>query len=259
MGILNVNTDSFYDGGRYLDLDDAKRQIQRMVEEGVDIIDVGGASSRPGADEVHIDLEQERVLPIIELLTNEVPHIPVSIDTYRAEVARNAVAAGASIINDISAGDDDAQMLQTVAALQVPYIAMHKQGMPKTMQDNPTYNDVTITVLDYFRSKMEQFNLLGIKDVILDPGFGFGKTIEHNYRLLKDLSALETILKTPMLVGVSRKSMINKVLGTKAAEALNGTTVLNTIGLMNGARILRVHDVKEANEAIRLYNAYNES
>jgi len=199
------------------------------------------------------------VLPIIELLTNEVPHIPVSIDTYRAEVARNAVAAGASIINDISAGDDDAQMLQTVAALQVPYIAMHKQGMPKTMQDNPTYNDVTITVLDYFRSKMEQFNLLGIKDVILDPGFGFGKTIEHNYRLLKDLSALETILKTPMLVGVSRKSMINKVLGTKAAEALNGTTVLNTIGLMNGARILRVHDVKEANEAIRLYNAYNES
>jgi dihydropteroate synthase len=256
MGILNVNTDSFFDGGRYLDLDDAKRQVERMVEEGVDIIDVGGASSRPGADEVSVEQEKERVLPVIEYLTGQVPEIPVSVDTYRAEVAKQAVKVGASIVNDISAGDDDPAMLQMVADLHVPYIAMHKQGVPKTMQDNPTYDDVTVTVLDYFRAKLKRFGELGIHDVILDPGFGFGKTVAHNYQLLRNFSALENVLNCPMLVGVSRKSMINKVLGTKAAEALNGTTVLNTIGLMNGAKILRVHDVKEAREAVQLYKTY---
>lgn len=256
MGILNVTSDSFFDGGAYTTLDSVKLQVEKMIYEGVDIIDVGGASSRPGADEVSVQEELDRVLPIIEFLHHHYPTIPISIDTYRAQVASDAVSFGAAIINDISAGDDDVDMLATVGRLKVPYIAMHKKGSPKTMQNQPTYTNVLEEVVDYFDKKMAQFKQHQIIDVILDPGFGFGKTVNHNYILLRYLDTFQRLLKRPALVGFSRKSMINKVLGTNPAQALNGTTVLNTLALEKGANILRVHDVLEAKQAVTLVQAY---
>ena len=250
-GILNTTPDSFFDGGKYNSIDFALKQTEKMLNEGASIIDFGGFSSRPGADSIELQEELDRVIPIIEKVSKTFENIIISIDTFRAKVALDAVNAGASIVNDISAGDDDPNMITTIAALGVPYIAMHKQGNSKTMQLNPKYNDVTTDVLDYFIKKIQLLRQAGIKDVIIDPGFGFGKNRQHNYSLLKNLAAFK-MLDCPILAGMSRKRMINEVLNISSIDALNGTTVVNTIALLNGANILRVHDVKEAVEAVKI-------
>lgn len=251
MGILNITPDSFFDGGKFNSIDFAIKQTEKMLNEGASIIDIGGFSSRPGSDSIELQEELDRVIPIIEKVSNMFQDAIISIDTFRAKVALDAVNAGASIVNDISAGDDDPDMVATVAALGVPYVAMHKQGNSKTMQINPKYGDVTTDVMDYFIKKVQLFREAGIKDVIIDPGFGFGKNREHNYSLLKNLAAFK-MLDCPILVGMSRKRMINEVLNISSKDALNGTTVVNTIALLNGANILRVHDVKEAVEAVKI-------
>ena len=251
MGILNVTPDSFADGGKYTDLDQAVQQAEKMVAEGATILDIGGYSSRPGAAEVSIQEELDRVIPVLEKLKG-FTDVFLSIDTFRSKVAAEAVPAGANMVNDISAGEDDDAMLATVARLGVPYIAMHKQGTPKTMQENPKYTDVVGDVLEYLQKKITQCKAAGIKEVIIDPGFGFGKTMQHNYALLKNLDEL-TRLNVPVLAGISRKSMIYKVLETSPEEALNGTTFLHAFALRGGASILRVHDVKEAKECVKLF------
>ena len=253
MGILNLTPDSFFDGGLHHNKQKIVKQVQKMLNDGATIIDIGGYSSRPGAAEVTEEEELNRVIPVIKLLVNEFPDIIISIDTFRSEVAKQAITAGAAIINDISAGNLDANMFSTVKELQVPYIIMHMQGIPATMQTNPTYTNVTLEVIDFFAKKLKELNQLGVNDIIIDPGFGFGKTIEHNYKLLNNLEQFE-ILEAPILVGFSRKSMINKILNTTPHEALNGTTTLNTLGLSKGARLLRVHDVLEAKQVVELYN-----
>lgn len=258
MAILNITGDSFYDGGHYNSVNQALQRAEECLNLGANILDVGGASSRPGAEEVIVGTELARVLPVIEAISNQFPHAVISVDTYRAQVAREAVNAGAHIVNDISAGEDDIDMISTVAALGVPYIAMHKQGIPKHMQDNPRYSNVVEDVATYFRGRLELYKKVGIKDVILDPGFGFGKTVEHNYSLLNHLGVFRSLFPNPLLVGVSRKSMINRVLGTKPEEALNGTTALHAMALLNGAQILRVHDVEEAVQVVKLYEALSE-
>ncbi len=251
MGILNVTPDSFSDGGKFVAKDDAIKQAEKMVNQGASIIDVGGYSSRPGAANVLVQEELDRVLPVVEWLSARIGQ-PLSIDTFRSTVAEQAVKVGAGIVNDISAGDDDADMLKTVAELGVPYIAMHKKGTPQTMQDNPTYGEVVDEVKSYLNQKLQACKEAGIKDVIIDPGFGFGKTVEHNYALLSRLDEFQA-LGSPILVGISRKSMICKVLGVSPANALNGTTFLHNTALQKGSNILRVHDVKEAQECILLW------
>ena len=251
MGILNTTPDSFFDGGKYNSIDFALKQTEKMLNEGASIIDIGGYSSRPGADNIEAQEELDRVIPLIEKINKTFKEVIISIDTFRAKVALEAVNAGASIVNDISAGDDDPDMVATVATLGVSYIAMHKQGNSKTMQLNPTYNGVTTDVLDYFIKKIQLLRQAGIKDVIIDPGFGFGKNRQHNYSLLKNLAAFK-MLDCPILAGMSRKRMINEVLNISSIDALNGTTVVNTIALLNGANIIRVHDVKEAVEAVKI-------
>lgn len=256
MGILNVTPDSFFDGGRYNHVDNAVEQAGKMLAEGAGMIDIGGYSSRPGATDIQENEERDRVVPVIQKLREAYPGCILSVDTFRAKVAEAAIQAGADIINDISAGDDDAGMIPLVARLQVPYIIMHKQGTPQTMQQKPQYEDVVREVVDYLVAKVAQLRSLHVHDIIIDPGFGFGKTVEHNYQLLKYLDVFK-IMDVPVLAGLSRKSLVNKVLGVKAKDALNGTTVLNTIALQNGAAILRVHDVKEAAEAVKLVEYYN--
>lgn len=256
MGILNVTPDSFFDGGKYENEKVMLQQVESMIEEGAKIIDVGGMSSRPGADIIDEEEELLRVLPIIKKIKQNFPEIIISIDTVRSKVAKESVGLGASIINDISAGSLDEKLFETVAELNVPYILMHMQGEPGNMQQSPDYQDVTEEVLDFFIDKIGQLRALGVKDIILDPGFGFGKTIEHNYHLLNKL-AIFKILDLSLLVGISRKSMIYKLLKITPQEALNGTSVLNMIALQNGAKILRVHDVKEAVETITLWNQLN--
>ena len=255
MGILNVTPDSFYDGGKheqhYLD------QINRMVKEGAFCIDVGGASSKPGAIAPTEEEELQRVIPVIEQIRGQFPDTYISIDTYRAKVAREAVASGADIVNDISAGSLDDKLFETVAELHVPYILMHMQGNPETMQQNPKYENVTQDIIYQLSEKINVLRSLGIADVIIDPGFGFGKTVEHNFQLLKELKFFQ-LFNAPILVGLSRKSMINKVIGSSPKTALNGTTSLNTIALLNGAKLLRVHDVKEAVECIQLVEQYRQ-
>ena len=252
MGILNLTPDSFYDGGVFNNTDRALAQTEKMLLEGATFIDVGGASSKPGAVEISIDEELARVLPIIEEIQKRFPEAIISIDTYRSVVAQQAVATGAAIVNDISGGNLDAKMLGTVGALGgVPYIAMHMQGKPQNMQDNPSYDNVLVEMRSFFAAKIDEAHKVGIHDIIIDPGFGFGKTLDHNYSLLKNLSSMQ-MDGIPMLIGLSRKSMIHKLLEIEAADALNGTTVLNTIALQQGAQILRVHDVKEAQQAIHL-------
>ncbi len=258
MGILNATPDSFYEGHLAKSENELTVLIKKMTEDGADIIDIGGQSTRPGSERIGAAEEIKRVLPVIELVMQYAPGAVISIDTYSSEVAAAAVKAGASIINDISGGEMDDHMLQTAAALQTPYICMHMQGTPQTMQQQPHYNDVVKDVLDYFIAKKNECKKAGITDMILDPGFGFGKTIEHNFSLLKNLSAF-SMLQAPVLAGISRKSTIYKTLHTTADKALNGTTVLNTMALMNGASILRVHDVKEAKEAITLFEAYKKA
>ena len=252
MGILNLTPDSFYDGGVFNNTDRALAQTEKMLLEGATFIDVGGASSKPGAVEISIDEELARVLPIIEEIQKRFPEAIISIDTYRSVVAQQAVATGAAIVNDISGGNLDAKMLGTVGALGgVPYIAIHMQGKPQNMQDNPSYDNVLVAIRSFFAAKIDEAHKAGIHDIIIDPGFGFGKTLDHNYSLLKSLSSMQ-MDGIPMLIGLSRKSMIHKLLEIEAADALNGTTVLNTIALQQGAQILRVHDVKEAQQAIHL-------
>ena len=257
MGILNLTPDSFYDGGKYTLNANTERvildQVKSMISEGASIIDIGGYSSRPGAKDVSVSEELERVIPIIELIHQEFPDLPISIDTFRSGVAIKAIEAGAHIVNDISGGDMDANMISTVSSLQVPYIMMHMQGNPQNMQDAPNYSHVTQDVIGYFEKKLNVLEQHHISDIIIDPGFGFGKSVEHNYQLLKELDQFK-LFKLPVLVGVSRKSMINKVLNTTPQEALNGTTALNMTALLNGANILRVHDVKEAHQCVQLFN-----
>ena len=258
MGIINATPDSFYEGHLKLNSEGILALAGKMIQDGAAILDIGGLSTRPGSHPVSVQEETNRVLPVIEAIHNIYPQIILCIDTYNSQVAKAAVVAGASIINDISGGNLDKDMLGTVADLQVPYICMHMQGTPATMQQEPVYNNVVKEVLDFFISKIDACHKAGIQDVIIDPGFGFGKNIEHNFQLLKELAVL-SITNKPILVGLSRKATIYKTLGVTAAEALNGTTVLNTIALLNGASILRVHDVKEASEAIILFSRYKKA
>ena len=251
MGILNLTPDSFYDGGLYNNIDRALAQTEKMLLEGATFIDVGGASSKPGAVEITVDEELARVLPVIEKIHKKFPDTLISIDTYRSDVAQQAVAAGAAMVNDISGGNLDAKMLKTVGALGVPFVAMHMQGKPQNMQDKPSYNNILTDIRSFFAAKVDAAHKAGIHDIIIDPGFGFGKTLEHNYALLKYLSSIQ-VDGIPMLIGVSRKSMIYKLLQIEVAEAGNGTSVLNTVALQQGVQILRVHDVKEAHQAVQL-------
>jgi dihydropteroate synthase len=258
MGIINATPDSFYKSDLGTGEEALLAMAGKMIADGAAILDIGGQSTRPGSERISIDEELKRVLPVIELFHKNFPETVLSIDTYSSEVAKAAIAAGASIVNDISGGDMDAAMLPVVAAMKVPYICMHMQGTPATMQKDPHYDNVVQEVLDHFIQKIAACKKAGINDVIIDPGFGFGKTITHNFQLLKDL-AVFSVLERPLLAGLSRKSTVYKTLGTTVDHALNGTTVLNTMALLNGATILRVHDVKEAAEAITLFNAYKKA
>ena len=256
MGILNVTPDSFFDGGKFNDQTNIVNQVERMLADGAAIIDIGAVSSKPGAELVSEEEEIARLIPAVNLIHKEFPHAVLSVDTFRSSVAMLAIEKGASIINDISAGAVDKNMFAAIASLQVPYLIMHMQGTPQTMQLNPVYKNVTLEVMQFFVQQLKVLRGLGVKDVLIDPGFGFGKTTEHNYKLLQDLKSFQ-LFDCPVVVGVSRKGMINKVIDTKPEEALNGTTAVNTIALMNGANILRVHDVKEAVEAIKIVNKLN--
>ncbi len=258
MGILNLTPDSFYDGGRYAEKNAWIIRTGTMVDEGASIIDLGAVSTRPGAAEVNEDEELSRLLPAIELLSKEYPEIVFSIDTYRSKVAKLASEAGAGIINDISGGSMDNELIATVAATGLPYILMHMQGTPANMQLNPVYEDVVSEVNCFFNQKTEVLKNAGISQVILDPGFGFGKTIEHNFQLLNKLSIFKKN-GFPLLVGLSRKSMIYKLLNITAESALPGTSALHMLSLLNGADILRVHDIKEAIQVIKLAEAYTKT
>ncbi|MFD2825367.1 dihydropteroate synthase [Leeuwenhoekiella polynyae] len=252
MGILNITPDSFYDGGSYKDEQDILRQAEKMLIDGATFIDVGAYSSRPGATDISVDEECKRLIPMVKLLVNNFPEILLSVDTFRAKVAQEALLVGASLINDISAGLIDDQMLQTVSELKVPYVLMHMQGTPQTMKMLTQYEDLVKEVIFYLSKRVAAARALGINDVIIDPGFGFAKTVSQNFKLLNAADQLQ-ILDLPLLIGLSRKSMITKTLDVDAQSALNGTSVLNTIALEKGASILRVHDVKEAVEAVKLY------
>ena len=251
MGILNITPDSFYDGGKYSNDTAILKHVELMLNAGATFIDIGANSSRPGAAHVSEKEELNRVLPVLDLVLKSFPETLISIDTFRSNITKQTIEAGAALINDISAGKLDENMLPTVAELHVPYIMMHMKSTPQTMQQNTQYENLVKEVLFYFSERTALAKSLGIVDLIIDPGFGFAKTLEQNYELLNNLELFKMI-ETPVLVGVSRKSMIYKKLGTTANEALNGTTVLNTIALQKGASILRVHDVKEAMETIKL-------
>ncbi len=255
MGIINLTPDSFYDGGRYGSLKAVLQDVEEKVRQGVDVLDLGASSSRQGAAELSEEDEWKRLEPILLEIRKQFPGCLISVDTFRAKIAEKSAAAGANMINDISGGNADAEMFKTVTRLQLPYVLMHMQGTPKTMQVNPSYTDVVSEVRLFFEEKSETLKGLGFKKIILDPGFGFGKTLEHNFLLLKQLKVFSD-LGYPVLAGLSRKSMINAVLGTNPVTALNGTSVLNSIALMNGASLLRVHDVQEARQAIELVSYY---
>ena len=256
MGILNITPDSFYDGGRYKNDTSILNQVENMLIEGATFIDIGAYSSRPGANHVSEAEELKRIIPIVELLIKQFPSINLSIDTFRSNIAKECINTGAAIINDISGGKLDEKMLETVGKLGVPYVMMHMKGTPQTMQQHTDYNDLIKEIIYYFSERVAEARSHKINDIIIDPGFGFSKTLEQNYSLLNHLELLN-MLEQPMLVGVSRKSMIYKLLDTNPKEALNGTTSLNTIALLKGAKILRVHDVKEAMECIKLTNQLN--
>jgi len=253
MGILNVTPDSFYDGGKYNSEKKILDQVEKMINDGADIIDVGGYSSRPGAKQVKLEDEIKRVVPVIKLIKNKFSETVISVDTFRSKVAQKAVDSGASVVNDISAGELDPDMFKCIAELNVPYILMHMIGNPENMQDKPTYKHVVNEIVKNLSEKIFLAREAGIMDVIIDPGFGFGKTLNHNYEILNNLSFFKE-LECPILVGVSRKSMIYKLLGNEPENALNGTTCLNTVSVLSGANILRVHDVKEAKEVVELTN-----
>jgi dihydropteroate synthase len=253
MGIINATPDSFYNGGAHADPNRAALDAGRMLEQGAAILDVGAVSSRPGAPEISEEEEIARLSPVIERIRNDFPECPVSVDTWRSGVARSMHERfEIHMINDISAGQLDERMFTTMASLEIPYIMMHMQGTPETMQKDPQYSHVTDDIIRFFSERVLRLRKLGVRDVILDPGFGFGKTLEHNYHLLRELDAF-AMLELPLLVGISRKSMIYKVLETEPEHALNGSTAAHMAALMNGARILRVHDVKEAVETVRIF------
>ncbi|HEY8403052.1 MAG TPA: dihydropteroate synthase [Flavobacteriales bacterium] len=257
MGILNVTPDSFYAGSRWSSEGEILSRAEKMLHEGADILDLGGQSTRPGSERISVQEELERVLPAIDAILRQFPKAVISIDTFYSEVAKRAIEHGAAIVNDISAGALDDKMFETVAQLQVPYILMHMQGEPQTMHLNPQYENVVSDVVKFFSEKIKALRLLGVNDILLDPGFGFGKNQDHNIELMQHLDAL-TIFELPILVGISRKKMVQRMIDSDAAGALNGTTALNTIALMKGAQIIRVHDVKEAVEAVQVYSAlYN--
>jgi dihydropteroate synthase len=256
MAIVNRTPDSFYDGGRHNDISALPRQVTAMLEAGAAIIDVGGMSTRPNAEEVDEEEELRRVVPAIAAIAAEFPEAIISVDTVKARVAREAVAAGARMVNDVSAGRMDEALLETVALLGVPYVLMHMRGTPKTMQSDPLYEDVVGEVLDFFIRETGKLRQLGIKDIIIDPGFGFGKTLAHNYTLLRKLSVFQ-ILELPIMAGLSRKSIVSRPLGVDAAGALNGSTALHMVALLNGASILRAHDVRAARETIQLFKLLN--
>lgn len=253
MAVVNLTPDSFYDGGKHGSYKKLLKRVEKDIDHGCSILDLGAESTRPGAEPVGVEEELKRLLPALKLIRNTFPEIIISIDTYRSETAIAAAEQGADMINDISSGTVDENMLETVAELKLPYIAMHMKGMPKTMQAKPVYKNVVKEVNDFFTSKLKECKVAGIKNTIIDPGFGFGKILEHNYELLNKLEELKKH-KVPVLVGVSRKGMIQKVLSCDAEHSLNGTSIVNTIALLNGASILRVHDVKEAMEAIKIVN-----
>ncbi len=255
MGILNITPDSFFTGHLHKGLDEIIKMAGKMIEDGADILDIGGQSSRPGSKRISVDEELERVIPVIKAIQAKYKDVILSVDTFYSRVAESAINEGACIVNDISAGEIDPLMIETVASLKVPYICMHMKGTPDTMQDNIFYEDLIKEVIDFFIHKTEECRRAGIQDILLDPGFGFGKTIPHNFCLLKKLSVFK-MLDKPILVGLSRKSTVTKTLNIHVEDALNGTTVLHTLALQNGADILRVHDVKEANETITLMTAY---
>lgn len=252
MGIINITPDSFFEGSRKQNIEEALQQAEKMLSDGATFLDLGAYSSRPGAADISVQEETDRLLPIVETILNRFPDAILSIDTFRAQVAEAAVKAGAHIINDISGGQLDENMFATVARLQVPYILMHMKGTPQNMVQKADYDDVFTEVYDYLSTKYYQLKQLGVHDVIIDPGFGFAKKTEHSYELMCRLAEFDA-LRLPILVGISRKKMIYGTLGTTPAEALNGTTALNTIALTKGANILRVHDVKEAVEAVKIW------
>jgi dihydropteroate synthase len=254
MGILNVTPDSFFDGGAHLSIPDALRQTEKMLTEGAHLIDLGAYSSRPNAIDISEKEEINRLIPVVRAVSDHFPEAFLSIDTFRSKVAKEAIEAGGHIVNDIASGDDDPTMFSTVSALNCPYIMMHKKGTPQNMQLNPIYADVTMEVVQYFANKITQAQKAGITDLFIDPGFGFGKQLEHNYTLLRQLKDLQ-LFERPILVGLSRKGMLQKVTHTTAATALNATSAANTLALLNGANILRVHDVKEAIECINIVAA----
>jgi dihydropteroate synthase len=253
MAILNITPDSFFDGGRYKNEKNILSHVEKCINNGADFIDIGAYSSRPGADEVTEHMELKRIIPVVKLIISEFPEALLSIDTFRSKIASACIQEGAAMINDISAGQFDGQMMDTVAKRNVPYIMMHMRGTPKTMQSNTEYDDLIKEIIYYFSEKVDLAHDKGISDIIIDPGFGFAKNLEQNYSLLNKMELFH-LMELPILMGVSRKSMIYKLLNTSAEHALNGTTALHMIGLEKGANILRVHDVKEATESIKIYN-----
>lgn len=254
MGIINITPDSFYSKSRFIGQQNVLDRVTQIVSEGADIIDVGAYSSRPGADHIDENTEWNRLAPVLETIRDYNEALVVSVDTFRSGIAEKAVKQfSVDIINDISAGSMDNRMFEIIAKLHVPYIIMHMQGTPQSMQQNPNYEHLMREVFYYFAEKVAELNKLGVADIIIDPGFGFGKTIEHNYELLNKLDEFK-VFELPLLVGLSRKSMIYRLLKTDAENALNGTTVLNTMALMKGVNILRVHDVKEAVELVKLHS-----
>ena len=253
MGILNVTPDSFYANSRQQDKVAVAKRIEAIIAEGGTFVDVGGYSSRPDAVDISADEEWDRILPVLKMLRDDYPDIPISVDTFRADLARRAVEEyGVAMINDISGGSIDEKMFETVAKLNVPYVLMHMRGVPQTMQQHTDYDNIVEDVMLYFAEKVHTLRLLGINDIIVDPGFGFSKTLDQNYELMRYLNEFSTMLECPLLVGVSRKSLIYNLLDINAEESLTGTTVLNTFALLNGADILRVHDVKAAIEAVKI-------
>lgn len=256
MGIVNMTPDSFYEQSRTGN-DDLFRKVEKMLHDGVDIIDIGGYSTRPGAKDISLNEELKRVIPAIEKIKNHFPEVLISIDAFRSQVAEEAIQAGACMVNDVSGGQMDNKMFETVARYQVPYVLTHIQGTPATMQENPQYEDVVLEINRFFAKRIKKLHALGVNDIIIDPGFGFGKTLDHNYEILKKLEYFHWNEK-PLLIGISRKSMLYKLLHGKPEEMLNATTVVHTIALMKKASILRVHDVKEAVEAIKIIKQLEE-
>lgn len=257
MGILNCTPDSFYDGGKYKSESQFLSQVEKMLSDGTNFVDIGAYSSKPNAEFVSEEEELNRLLPVLELVLKSFPETIISVDTFRSKIAKKAIENGAAIINDISAGNLDENMLETVAKLQVPYIMMHMKGTPQTMQTLTQYDNICKEMLFYFSERVGKARRLGINDIIIDPGFGFAKTLEQNFEVMQKLELFQ-MLELPLLVGISRKSMIYKTLETTAENSLNGTIFLNAISLQKGANILRVHDVKEAVESVKLFNKINQ-